>query len=140
MNRSAHAQALRFSTLTFCFVLALAGLTFDARVKGQNNPNANQDGPRTKGAPGPNLPNLDAVRATGARDEQQPEHRLLPPTAATRCRLRDRVCQETKEKKIGFMPNYDRFGGLLAQQRTFDWKTKTANARTNQTTASFRFA
>jgi hypothetical protein len=120
---SAHAQALRFSTLTLCFVLVLAGLPFDARVKGQNNPNANQDGPRTKGAPGPNLPNLEQTKAAGARDEIQPEIKLPLPTAATRCRMRDQICKETKEKKIGFAPSYESFRGLWAG--VFDWKAKS---------------
>ncbi|MBI1763267.1 MAG: hypothetical protein HYR56_17725 [Acidobacteria bacterium] len=125
--RAAHARAMRYSTLTLCFILILAGLPFDARVKGQNNPNANQDGPRTKGAPGPNLPNLDQTKAAGARDEMQPEVILPPPVAATRCRMRDRLCKETKEKKIGLAPHYEQFRGLWA--RVFDWQAKPDSRR-----------
>ncbi len=129
VSRSAHLWALRFSTLTLCFVLVLAGIPLDANVKGKQT--NNQDGPRTKGAPGPNLPNLDEARAAGASDEKQPDVKLPAPVAATRCRHQDKKCKETKEKRTSLIPAYDRFSNLWAYQRTseqiFGWRATADN-------------
>jgi hypothetical protein len=51
---------------------------------------------------------------------------LPPPTAATRCRMRDQICKETKEKKIGFAPSYESFRGLWAG--VFNWKANQSMA------------
>ncbi len=125
VSHSAHSWALRFSILTLCFALVLAGIPLNANVKGRQN--NDQDGRRTQGAPSPNLPNLDEVRAAGGRNEKQPDIKLPAPVAATRCRHHDKKCKETKEK-VSLTPSYERLRGLLAHNDSqrlaslFNWK------------------